>query len=191
MATRISRRALFRLRPSEMLSLISEKERSGENEGQPRRYIRPPGAIPQEAGFLSACSRCSKCVEACPDDVIKSLTAVAGIAEGTPFLKPEENPCRWCVDMPCIESCESGALSFPREGSVPPIAKAVFDLDKCLNEQGVLCDTCAQRCPTSIKAIRMVGRKVEFDEDRCTGCGLCAYHCEAEPRAFSIVFSPC
>ena len=129
MATRISRRALFRLRPSEMLSLISEKERSGENEGQPRRYIRPPGAIPQEAGFLSACSRCSKCVEACPDDVIKSLTAVAGIAEGTPFLKPEENPCRWCVDMPCIESCESGALSFPQEGSVPPIAKAVFDVN--------------------------------------------------------------
>ncbi len=163
-----------------------EKEHPEEKEGKPRRYIRPPGAMPDEVQFLSTCVRCNKCIEACPHDVIRSLTAVAGIAEGTPYLLPEKDPCRWCADMPCIQACESGALGFAPDGTVPPIAKAKFTSDKCLNEQGVLCDTCAQRCPTSVKAIRMIGRKVSFDLEKCTGCGLCAYHCEAEPAAFSI-----
>jgi ferredoxin len=91
--------------------------------------------------------------------------------------------------MPCIQACESGALRFAPDGTVAPIAVAVFDLDKCLNEQGIICDTCARHCPTAVKAIRMVGRNVSFDSNKCTGCGLCAYHCEAEPAAFSILMS--
>jgi ferredoxin-type protein NapG len=189
MATKISRRGLFRLRPNEILSLINEKERPEESEGQARRYIRPPGAMAEEEAFLSACTRCNKCIEACPHGVISRLTAVAGRAEGTPYLQPEKDPCRWCVDMPCINACESGALRFAPDGTVPPIAKAVLTLDKCLNEQGILCDTCTRHCPTQVRAIRMVGRNVKLDTDQCTGCGLCAYHCEAVPSALSILFT--
>jgi MauM/NapG family ferredoxin protein len=170
-----------------MLHLINEEEHPGESDGQPPRYIRPPGAIQDEIQFLSTCTRCNKCAEACPHGVILNLTAVAGIAEGTPYLQPENGPCRWCEDMPCVDACESGALHFVEDGPPPPIAKAVFNADKCLNEQGVLCDTCAHWCPVSAGAIRMIGRKVSFVEDKCTGCGLCAYHCEAHPPAFSIV----
>ena len=34
-----------------------------------RRFIRPPGALP-EAEFLTTCERCRKCVEVCPVDAI-------------------------------------------------------------------------------------------------------------------------
>ena len=186
MPTKISRRTLFRLRLKDVASLVYEKDQPGESDGQPRRYIRPPGAIQNEVQFLSTCGKCGDCVGACPYGAIRSLTAVAGAAEGTPFLQPENDPCRWCEDMPCIQACGSGALSRDSNGIVPPISKAVFAQEKCLNNQGVLCDTCANYCPTGVNAIRMVGREVSFDLDKCTGCGLCAYHCEAEPAAFSI-----
>lgn len=88
-----------------------EKEHPEESDGKPRRYIRPPGALADEAAFLSTCVRCSQCIEACPHGVIKKLTAVAGIAEGTPDLQPEKDPYHWCVDMPCITARQSPARS--------------------------------------------------------------------------------
>ena len=88
--------------------------------------------------------------------------------------------------MDCIQACPSGALSFGDNESVLPIGVAVIDPDLCLVSQGILCDTCAVRCPSDVRAIRMHGRLPVLDRDRCTGCGLCAYHCEAEPGAISI-----
>ena len=113
---------------------------------------------------------------------------VFGPLEGTPFLEPALAPCHWCPDMPCIAACPSGALRAPEGTPVPPIAKVALDLDRCLNTLGTLCDTCSYRCPSDIRAIRMIQRRPVLDLDRCTGCGMCVYHCEAEPSAFDLVY---
>jgi Pyruvate/2-oxoacid:ferredoxin oxidoreductase delta subunit len=33
----------------------------------------------------------------------------------------------------------------------------------------------------------MVYHRPVLDEERCTGCGMCIYHCDAEPSAFELV----
>jgi len=188
MPAEFSRRNLFRLKPTDLAQLWVKSRRQEDGAGdRPEAYIRPPGASKVAAEFLSLCERCHKCMEACPFDVIQLLGPVAGVAEGTPFLTPETQPCHWCPSMDCIHACPSGALSFGGNEKVAPIARAVINLDLCLVSQGVLCDTCAVRCPTEIKAIRMKERFPVLDAERCTGCGLCAYHCEAEPHAITIL----
>jgi ferredoxin-type protein NapG len=184
MASELSRRNLFRLRPVDYLQLFREATSPASREIQ--SHHRPPGAVSDEASFLTICERCHACSSACPHGVIEHLGPIAGNAEGTPILHPETNPCRWCPDMDCIRACPSGALSFRRDGTVPPIAKVRLNPASCLNEQGILCDTCVMHCPPSVRALSLVSRKPQLNPDACTGCGLCAFHCEASPGAFTI-----
>ncbi|MDA1274502.1 MAG: 4Fe-4S dicluster domain-containing protein [Verrucomicrobia bacterium] len=185
MPTGISRRNLFRLRPGDYLTLFREVTSPNAPKEAPRQF-RPPGALSNEDEFLSVCDRCAECSIACPYQVIEHLGPIAGPAEGTPVLNPELNPCHWCASMDCIRACPSGALSFAPDDLVPPIGKASIQLELCLNEQGILCDTCAMQCPPGIKAITMKNRRPILDAAACVGCGLCAYHCEASPKAFKL-----
>ncbi|NNC87453.1 MAG: 4Fe-4S binding protein [Akkermansiaceae bacterium] len=182
-----SRRQLFKLRLGDLSREVGRAVSGdgGEEEGVP--FIRPPGALEDEDAFLDTCERCHACAGACPYDVVRLFGPAFGPLEGTPFLEPAVAPCHWCEDMPCITACPSGALAREDGGAVPPIAKVSLDLDKCLNTTGTLCDTCSYRCPDTIRAIRMVRRRPVVDLDRCTGCGMCVYHCDAEPSAFEIV----
>ncbi len=73
--------------------------------------IRPPGAL-LEAAFLLACTRCDACILACPFTAILRAPTNAGVAIATPYLDVvAHQPCRLCEDLPCIESCETGALT--------------------------------------------------------------------------------
>lgn len=184
----ISRRQLFRFKLGDITRHFKEgQEETGEEEKE--KWIRPPGAIAEESNFLAACERCPHCADACPHGAITFLGPSEGKLEGSPVMHPVESPCHWCTDMPCINTCPTDALSFPianELSSVRPIGVAIIDNDACLLAQGILCDTCAIRCPTHIKAIQMQGRHPVLDAEKCTGCGLCAYHCEAEPGAIKI-----
>ncbi len=184
-----SRRQLFRFRLGDLSREIGKSLRDPDGEEEAVPFIRPPGALPEEEAFLATCERCHACAEACPYEVIRNFGPAFGLLEGTPFLDPATTPCHWCEDMPCIKACPSGALHQDEETPVPPIGKVTLHLDKCLNTQGILCDTCSFRCPSHIKAIRMVNRTPVLDQERCTGCGLCIVHCEAEPSAFSLLFA--
>ena len=189
MGKQFSRRNLFRLRLGDLSELARETlGASGEeiDSKEPELYIRPPGALAIEAAFLKACDRCRLCSEACPHGVIRHLGVADGPLEGSPFLQPESNPCRWCSDMPCNNACPSGALAFQEDGSVAPIAKASLNRSACLTESGILCDTCSYRCPQSIRAITMSGRSPSLNVDACVGCGLCAYYCDSEPSSFTV-----
>jgi len=189
MAKKFSRRNLFRLRLGDLSELARETigdSEEGTDSGAPPGHIRPPGALADEVAFLKACDGCKLCSEACPHGVIRHLGVADGPLEGSPFLLPESNPCRWCVDMPCIRACPSGALAFQEDGSVSPIAKANLNKTTCLTESGILCDTCSYRCPQSVRAITMFGRSPKLNVDQCVGCGLCAYYCDSEPSSFTI-----
>ena len=67
-----------------------------------------------------------------------------------------------------------------------PIAKAVLNLDTCLNNQGTICDTCSIMCPPQVKAIKMINRLPQIDSELCTGCGMCAFYCESDPGSIRI-----
>ncbi|MGI9241948.1 MAG: 4Fe-4S dicluster domain-containing protein [Verrucomicrobiales bacterium] len=185
-----NRRQLFRLRlrdvGREVTKIVTSPADGGEAEEE--RFPRPPGALQDEAAFLETCQRCHDCAGACPYDAIGQYGPVGGALEGTPFINPGAAPCHWCEDMPCIAACPSGALVRETEQPVPAMAKVALDLDRCLNRQGILCDTCSFRCPTDIRAIRMVQRMPVLDVEACTGCGMCVFHCEAKPSAFSLIF---
>ena len=185
MPTAISRRNLFRLRPRDVITLLHEAKNTGKNEDVHPAYIRPPGAR-EESAFLEMCTRCGKCAEACPHGVIQELGAVAGMAEGTPFLSPETHPCRWCSHLDCIRACPEGALSFEPDAAPRPIAKATLHIETCLNREGILCDTCVMICPPLVKAISLQNREPQVDSEKCVGCGLCAWHCESRPSSFTI-----
>jgi ferredoxin-type protein NapG len=185
-----NRRQLFKLRLGDLSREVGRAlggaDESEDGEAVP--FVRPPGALADEEAFLAACERCHACADVCPHDAISPFGPAFGKLEGTPFMEPATTPCHWCEDMPCINACPSGALHLGESGAVAPLGKVALDLDRCLNTQGILCDTCAFRCPGHIKAIRMVQRRPVLDLDQCTGCGLCIFHCEAEPGAFTFVF---
>lgn len=182
-----NRRQLFRLGLRDLSREAGRAVGGAEpDDSEEEPFVRPPGALPDEEEFLATCERCGACAEACPYDVIQKFGPAFGALEKTPFLDPASAPCRWCSDMPCISACPSGAIGREPDQAVAPIAKVSLDLSKCLNTQGTLCDTCSYRCPSDIRAIRMVRRRPEIDLDRCTGCGMCVYHCDADPGALQI-----
>ncbi len=183
-----NRRQLFRLRLGDLSREVGRAVGDGGEGEEGELFIRPPGALEDESAFLEICERCGSCAEACPHDVVRKFGPAFGPLENTPFLDPPVAPCRWCAEMPCIGACPSGALRMDEARPLAPLAKVSLDLDKCLNTLGTLCDTCSFRCPSGVKAIRMVRRRPILDLDRCTGCGMCIYHCEAEPSAFTLVY---
>ena len=164
--------------------------------GSDPRLLRPPGAL-DEFAFLTACTRCDKCLPACPQDAIQKAPGSARFAVGTPFISPRAMPCFLCTELPCIPACPEGALVWPRvsikgvETTGPRAVRmgvAVVDANTCLtwakNDRTTqACRTCVDRCPYPGEAIRL-GEEVEgshphplVDPVICTGCGLCEFGC--------------
>jgi len=143
-------------------------------------WLRPPGALP-ERDFLSACTRCNDCVAACPKWAVrKAGRELGGSIEGTPIILPAEQPCWMCKDMPCIPACETGALLPLERPSDARMGTIEIRMGDCYAAQGSICETCAERCPTRPKAIRVAfGRAPELEATLCTGCGVCAWLCPA------------
>jgi len=167
--------------------------------------LRPPGAL-DEFDFLLACTRCDKCIQACPQDSILKAGAQAVLAAGTPAIIPRNMPCFLCTSLPCITACPEGALVWPTrkvgdqvlEG--PPAVKMGTARVKprlCLTYEhserpAQPCTTCVDRCPYPGVAIRM-GEPAEGElahpevvADFCTGCGLCVFGCPTPEPAIIV-----
>lgn len=150
--------------------------------GQRRAVLRPPGAI-EERAFLSLCTRCGDCVQACPTGAIVPAGVEHHAAEGFPLLDPTVGPCRMCPDTPCISACQTGALSrlIPlRMGSAHVV------LDRCVRSVGTACETCLVSCPVP-GALNLKEGKPVVNEAVCTGCGSCRNACPAPTNAVVIV----
>ena len=153
-------------------------------------WIRPPYAVP-ELDFLLACTRCGKCIEACPHQVIFNLPARLGTrAMGTPAMDLLNKGCHLCEDWPCVDVCEPGALKLPektrdRLPNLPVMARAEIDTEICLPHSGPECGACEASCPVA-GALRWEMCKPYIDPELCTGCGLCREVCIVEPSAVTI-----
>jgi len=168
--------------------------------------LRPPGAL-EEFAFLTACTRCDKCLPACPQDAILKAPGSARLALGTPYIEPRSMPCFLCTELPCIAACPEGALIWPRRtlkgrevegpGAVKMGTARVVE-DRCMTWEGEgrpaqVCRTCVDRCPYPEEAIRMVEDPAggvahpQVDAEVCTGCGLCEFGCPTTRSAIVIV----
>ena len=154
------------------------------------RWVRPPYAI-EEMEFLLACTRCDKCITACPYNVIFRLSAKQGMqTAGTPAMDLLNKGCHLCNDWPCVTVCESGALCFSvtEEGEKPAlkkIAHAEINKQSCLPYKGPECGACASSCPIP-GALLWDMNKPEINSEICVGCGLCREICIVESKAITI-----
>jgi len=145
----------------------------------------------QELDFLLACTRCDKCIEACPHQVIFNLPARLGTrAMGTPAMDLLNKGCHLCEDWPCVNACEPGALKLPektRDGlpDLPVMARAEIDTEICLPYSGPECGACEASC-TVAGALKWEMSKPYIDPELCTGCGLCREVCIVDPSAVTI-----
>lgn len=143
---------------------------------------RPPGAI-DEAGFLTGCTRCNACVEACPVDAIVLAPPRFQRAAGTPMIDPHTNPCVMCADTPCITACEPRVL---RPDQPLKMGVAWIETMACLAYTGSFCTVCAERCPVE-GAIQVTQGRPVISAERCTGCGICHGVCPAPTNAIAIM----
>lgn len=152
----------------------------------PRTPRRPPGAL-AEAEFVSACTRCAACLDACPEGTLKPDAA------GFPVADVAQSPCAMCLDVPCAAACEPGALQPGDVAAIARFGTAQILTRLCLNhdwtpidDEDEPCERCVTWCP--VPEVLTLGDDVmpRVDEAGCTGCGLCAAHCAAYPQAIAI-----
>jgi len=157
---------------------------------QEQNWIRPPFAL-DEAHFLSACTRCDACMQACPHGTINILSSRRGLrVAGTPVLDLLNNACHLCADWPCVAACEPGALKLPpREEEKPPplpqLAEIRIDTQTCLPYSGPECGACASSCPVP-GALIWNQCKPYIVPQLCVGCALCRETCIVEPKAVLV-----
>ncbi len=189
MTNSIGRRDLFRAGGRKVAAIASEIA-AARTKGRAEGWIRPPYAV-DELNFLLSCTRCDKCIEACPHDVLFKLPAAAGTrAAGTPVMNLLRHGCHMCDDWPCVVACEPDALILPQEdGNRPPppiLAKAEIDQGTCLPYSGPECGACADSCPVPGALQWTDGIRPTIDPDRCTGCALCREACILDHKAIRI-----
>ncbi|MBI1723270.1 MAG: 4Fe-4S dicluster domain-containing protein [Gemmatimonadetes bacterium] len=152
----------------------------------PRRYFRPPGALPEPA-FLAACTRCGYCVEACPVDAIMPAPPNAGLAAGTPAIEPMQQPCIACEGMFCATVCPTGALVPPADGwAHEKMGDLALDAERCIAFQGIECGVCARVCPVGPEALDLDQQGRPVIKDGCVGCGVCARACVTSPSSLLL-----
>jgi MauM/NapG family ferredoxin protein len=171
------------------------------------KLLRPPGAL-DELEFLTKCTRCDKCMKACPENAILVAPASTGLALKTPFIDPRSVPCFLCTTLPCVTACEDEALIWPRvrladgrELDGPKATRmgtARVKQSQCVtwdstDRDARECRICVDRCPYPEEAIRLTApiegepfRHPEVVAEVCTGCGICVFACPAEPSAIVV-----
>lgn len=149
--------------------------------------LRPPGSQ-GEADFMARCTKCGKCIEACPHKAIFAASMLEGAAAGTPTLEVENRACRLCTDFPCVKACPTGALREVGEKHDVNMGYAKINENTCIAYQGLRCEVCYRVCPLIDEAITIEYESIDNDsihtkfiptinKEKCTGCGLCVQRC--------------
>lgn len=158
----------------------------GENQSGEARYLRPPGALPEEQ-FLSTCTTSGRCVEACPIAAIRPAWSSDPAHDRKPVIEARLQACVVCDDLACMQVCPSGALEpLPRDEI--RMGTAVVDRDVCVRSQGEDCQICVDKCPIGPRAIDIpeLGGEVVVSPEACVGCGVCEMYCPTDPKAIVV-----
>jgi ferredoxin-type protein NapG len=186
----MKRRDFFRLGVRKVAETAARMASAGVSSAT-ENWIRPPFAL-GESEFLENCTRCDKCIEACPHGVLFALPPELGNrAAATPAMDLLDRGCHMCADWPCVGACEPDALRLPDPGEGPPPSPAKFaevriDTETCLPYLGPECGACADSCPVPGALSWQDGLRPVIDEEICTGCALCRQACILDPKAIKI-----
>lgn len=145
-------------------------------------WLRPPGAV-EESEFLSRCTRCDDCLEACPYSAIQRSPV-----DGTPVLFVDQSPCRLCEDFPCIGVCETDALMPVRGQEDVRMGIAMVSHRACTASQG--CNACVSKCPTQAISMDFSIFQIVIEEKACVGCGICQHICQSVNDQVAIKMIP-
>jgi ferredoxin-type protein NapG len=183
----MKRRDVFRFGAQKVAGAAYELA-SQKAERRAKNWLRPPFAQP-ELEFLLSCTRCDKCIEACPHNVIFKLADRVGLdGAGTPALDLLNHGCHLCQDWPCVTACEPGALVLPEKADDTPAKLAVVEIDTatCLPYSGPECGACAHACPVPGALEWEGGGRPVINQEHCTGCALCREACIVAPKAITV-----
>jgi len=160
-------------------------------QGDATRILLPPGSQSWQH-LLATCTQCYKCISVCPHEALRVVREDADHREGYPAIYPLLSACQNCPDMPCIEACENGTLSYAnRHNSSQTL---VVDPALCLNGQGHFCMSCVNQCPVGESALKLDENGLpEWNTAACTACGICIQACPAPTNAIKIQLeeAPC
>ena len=144
---------------------------------QRRNILRPPGALKDDAAFVSACIGCGVCGEVCPPHCIRFYKNSGGPKANTPYINASEVACILCNK--CMEACPTKALS-PMPRNEVDMGVAQIDRTACYPwvDRGI-CGACVAICPLGDKAIsfKSWNQYQPMVHKACVGCGLCVEIC--------------
>ena len=147
--------------------------------------LRPPWVL-DPASFTDTCTRCNKCIELCPEQIL-----VAGDG-GFPRVDFTAAQCTFCGD--CTASCEADLFDRSLdEAHVGWFHKAVVS-DHCLTHFGVMCRSCEDSCePRAIRFPLQLGAVPQpaINSQLCTGCGACVRPCPETAISMDIQRNLC
>ena len=152
--------------------------------------LRPPGAI-TERQFLQDCTRCDKCIHACPKDaILKAPKKFGFLVMGTPYIDPMKNPCVMCDDLPCISACPDSALLPVESPADVNMGYAMLDKKKCQAYGDTFCQQCIIDCPIPGAITQNQDQQPVFHKKICTGCGVCVRSCSTVNIPVAIKVKP-
>lgn len=135
--------------------------------------LRPPWSR-SGATFDQACTRCGRCIDACPTHVLK-------LSEGAVRIDFADAECTFCAE--CVDVCPEPAFDRAARASGARPWNAVARIDaSCLARLGVECQSCGDACEEHAIRFRVHAGPVpdpRVDSTRCTGCGACVRVCPA------------
>ena len=153
--------------------------------------LRPPGALEEDA-FLTACTRCFKCGNACPNDCIHFSGLEGGLEEAfTPYIAARERACILCGE--CADVCPTGALQpfeATREGWAESVDMGLARVNEamCYSFNGRTCGACYRACPLAGSAMKIgIFETPLVQPENCVGCGLCEQSCLHLPQAIRVI----
>jgi ferredoxin len=168
--------------PYGLLPLLAPRRAAAE-----RNYLRPPGALKDDAAFVAACIGCGLCGEVCPPRCIRFHARDGGGKVNTPYIDPAEKACILCDK--CMEVCPTEALTVMARNQID-MGLAQIDRTACYPwvDRGV-CGACVSICPLGEKAIgfEMWNQYRPSIQPGCVGCGLCVEVCPHPSRPIWIV----